>query len=92
MEPERWDLIKNVLADACTLSGEARKALIDQRCGSDTALRAEVETVLAAHDRQPNSWKYRLRDSPRIGSPKPQPCSAHTGSSATSAAAAWRRF
>src|ERR1700736_76638 len=53
MDPERWDLVKRILADACTLSGEARNALMDERCGSDTALRAEVESLLSAHDRHP---------------------------------------
>lgn len=53
MDAERWKLVKSVLGDACTLSREARNALMDERCGSDTALRAEVESLLAAHDGQP---------------------------------------
>src|SRR5258708_1731061 len=54
MDAERWDLVKRILADACTLSGKARIVLIDERCGSDTALRAEIESLLAAYDGQPH--------------------------------------
>ena len=54
MNAERWKLVKNVLGDACSLSREARNALMDELCGEEPALRAEVESLLAAHDRQPD--------------------------------------
>src|SRR5207253_3448754 len=43
--------VKDIFADACTLSGEARQILLNERCGSDTNLRAELDSLLVEHDR-----------------------------------------
>ncbi len=50
MTPERWRQVQDVLADAIAIAPAGRPALLDARCGSDLALKQEVESLLAAHD------------------------------------------
>lgn len=52
MNPERWEQVKSVfeLALACA-PGERASFLVDC-CGADEELRAEVESLLAAHDEE----------------------------------------
>ncbi len=49
MENERWQRIKTLLYDAIELSPDARSLFLDDVCGSDASLRAEVESLLEAH-------------------------------------------
>src|SRR5947209_15526092 len=62
MDSKRWKLVKTVLGDARTLSGEARKSLLDERCRNDQELRAEVESLLASYDCQP-----QFLETPAVG-------------------------
>ncbi len=48
MTPERFASVMEVLADALELAPDARGAFLDAACGGDGALRAEVESLLAA--------------------------------------------
>ncbi|HEX5707674.1 MAG TPA: protein kinase [Pyrinomonadaceae bacterium] len=51
MTPERWQRIKEVFNAALERGdGEARRALLDEACGDDSELRAEVESLIAAHE------------------------------------------
>ncbi len=51
MTPERWQQVKEVVADAAALSGEERAAWLDARCAGDAELRREVDSLLAhEHD------------------------------------------
>ncbi len=50
MDPERWQRIQDVLADAIECPPSERPALLDARCLNDPALRREVESLLVAHD------------------------------------------
>ncbi|MCP9493293.1 MAG: protein kinase [Pyrinomonadaceae bacterium MAG19_C2-C3] len=50
MKPERWKQIGNLFDDALELEGEARASFLDARCGDDAELRAEVESLLTAHE------------------------------------------
>jgi eukaryotic-like serine/threonine-protein kinase len=50
MTPERWQQIRDVLEKALSLAPEQRSALLDRACASDSALRKEVETLLASSD------------------------------------------
>jgi serine/threonine protein kinase/tetratricopeptide (TPR) repeat protein len=50
MPPQRWQQVQNVLADAIASAAADRVALLDARCGGDTELRREVESLLAAHE------------------------------------------
>ncbi|HJQ22671.1 MAG TPA: protein kinase [Blastocatellia bacterium] len=49
MTPERWQRIEQVYFAALARSPNERAAWLDQACRDDAALRAEVESLLAAH-------------------------------------------
>jgi serine/threonine-protein kinase len=46
--PERWKLVKSVLAAALERRGDERPAFLEAVCGEDSDLRGEVESLLAA--------------------------------------------
>ncbi|MEP6810733.1 MAG: protein kinase, partial [Chthoniobacterales bacterium] len=47
MDPERWQQVKSVLADALEQpTGPERRAFLSVTCADDTALRREVESLL----------------------------------------------
>jgi serine/threonine protein kinase len=46
--PERWRLIAPLLEQALEMPPEKRGAFLDQACGGDSGLRAEIEALLAA--------------------------------------------
>lgn len=48
-EPSTESPARRIFAEAVELRGPARAALLAERCGSDTALRAEVESLLRFH-------------------------------------------
>lgn len=48
MTAERWAQVKEVLAVAMSTPPDQRPAVLDRACGSDRALREEVESLLAA--------------------------------------------
>ena len=50
MEPERWQKIKLLFQAAEDLPTEARSAYLDEACGEDQSLRAEVESLLASRE------------------------------------------
>ena len=47
MTPERWRTVKDVFHQASSLPPELRPALLDRKCASDPALRADIESLLA---------------------------------------------
>lgn len=49
MAPDRWQLIKELFTLALELDEPLRNAWLDERCRDDAALRAEVDSLLAAH-------------------------------------------
>jgi len=42
----RWDEVKEIVADAFEVRGEERRRLVEERCGGDAALLAEVRSLL----------------------------------------------
>ena len=47
INPERWQQLKDILADALEVSSAAeRTALLETRCAQDAALRAEAEALV----------------------------------------------
>jgi len=50
MTPERWQQIKPILASALERPRAERAALLADRCGGDGTLRADIESLIAAHD------------------------------------------
>ena len=51
MSPERWRRVEDVLHAALTCEPGRRDAVVAAACAGDEALRREVESLLAAHDR-----------------------------------------
>ena len=47
MTPERWQQVKAVLAEALERPPGERAALLEEACGGDPSLRAEVESLIA---------------------------------------------
>src|SRR5687768_3641065 len=52
MTPERWQRIKELFHAAVELSPEERGAFLDASCAGDAEARAEVESLVAAHERE----------------------------------------
>ncbi len=50
MSADSWDDVERVFADAVELEPGPRAVLLDTRCAGQTALRAEVESLLASHE------------------------------------------
>ena len=50
MDAARWQTIKEIFATALEHETARRPAYLDQACGTDTELRAEVDSLLDAHD------------------------------------------
>ena len=50
MESDRWERVKEVFSVALEQDPAARQAYLTQACVGDTELRAEVESLLEAHD------------------------------------------
>jgi len=50
MNPDRWPDVSRVFAGACALQDKERLAYLEGACVDDPALRAEVESLLAAHE------------------------------------------
>jgi predicted ATPase len=56
--PERWQEIKKVLAGALERTPQERSAYLDQVC-AEPSLRREVESLIAAHSREDNTFLER---------------------------------
>jgi serine/threonine protein kinase/tetratricopeptide (TPR) repeat protein len=50
IDAERWDHVKRILQEALDLPGDQRPTYLDETCGDDQALRAEIESLLLAHE------------------------------------------
>lgn len=49
MNPERWEKVKELFGSTVELDPSRRSAFLREACGSDEALRREVESLLAAY-------------------------------------------
>ncbi len=49
-DPDRWERAKELFAATFERPADERAALLDQSCGDDADLRAQVDELLAAHD------------------------------------------
>ncbi len=50
MTPKRWHQIRDLLAKVIRLPAEDRPTYVVKVCGGDSALRAELESLIAAHE------------------------------------------
>jgi Tol biopolymer transport system component len=64
MTPERWAEVNHVLHRAMQVTPVKQAAFLDAACGSDEALRREVESLLAADDQARSSF---LQSPPAVG-------------------------
>ena len=54
----RYARAKEIFFDACDLAPERRGAFLDEACGGDAELRADVESLLANHDEnEADGWE-----------------------------------
>ncbi len=73
MTPEQWQQAREILADALELKPEDRPAFLSRACSSDSALRQDVERLLASSDEARSSFlqssAFRLGPTPgaRLG-------------------------
>jgi tetratricopeptide (TPR) repeat protein/tRNA A-37 threonylcarbamoyl transferase component Bud32 len=49
LTPERWLRVKDLFEEACTLDNVAQRLFLNDVCGNDGELRAEVASLLSAH-------------------------------------------
>ena len=49
-KPQQWGRIKELFGAALELAPSARAAFLRDACGEDENLKAEIESLLAAHD------------------------------------------
>jgi non-specific serine/threonine protein kinase len=55
--PSLYARAKSLFFDACDIAPEKRTAFLDQACGGDAALRAEVDSLLAHHaENEVDAW------------------------------------
>ena len=73
MTGERWQEIRNVLEAALPMDSTQRRAYLNQACASDSSLRREVESLLAADEQARTSFLQspplmtRLQKGTRLG-------------------------
>jgi eukaryotic-like serine/threonine-protein kinase len=51
MTPERWQQVKSIFNSALSYRPEERGVFISEACSGDEALRSEVESLIASHER-----------------------------------------
>src|SRR4051794_19276800 len=54
MQTEQWEKVKEVFTAAVELPAPQRETFLAESCGADAALRAEVDSLLAAHEEPKN--------------------------------------
>ncbi len=64
MTPERWQQIKNVFHSALECEPAQRPSFLSRACDDDVALREEVESLLAAHEKDGSFIDSPAYDSP----------------------------
>src|SRR5688572_25612361 len=52
MNPESWQRLKALFSEAMAVEASHRDAWLDEHCAGDADLRAELASLLAAHDRE----------------------------------------
>jgi eukaryotic-like serine/threonine-protein kinase len=80
MHPERWQRLESLFAEALSLPPAERGAFLARQCDGDADLRAEIESLLVAHDAQ----------GPLDGAPGPAPRDASPSLPGGSKLGAWQ--
>ncbi len=69
MQTEQWERVKELFHRALERSAEDRRALLDEACGGDAGLRAEIESLLASAD-EPDAFLDRTGSMNPVGLPE----------------------
>ncbi|MCP4249284.1 MAG: serine/threonine protein kinase [bacterium] len=69
MTPDRWQTVKDVFHAALERGPEERTAFVDDACGGDSELRAEVTRLLDRHNSQDGFLETLPRLSEAVGEP-----------------------
>lgn len=64
-----WNDVEAVFSSAVDLGDDQRRALLDARCADHVALRAEVESLLAVHDRSEHFMQHPTMAADPVGAP-----------------------
>ena len=59
IDPERWPLVKRLVADAVGLPPAERERFLAGECAADALLRHEVDVLLASHDAAGDMFENR---------------------------------
>ena len=51
MTPDRWQQVKEIFDSSLQYEGEERSGFLSSACGRDEALREEVESLIAWHEK-----------------------------------------
>src|SRR2546422_997775 len=73
MSTERWERTKQILEEALRLARDQRQVYLDQACGSDSDLRADVESLIASHEAAGSPVLYAAAPGPFPPNPFRQP-------------------
>lgn len=76
MDSNDWQRIEEVFLEAAARAGAERESFLDEACGDDGALRAEVEAMLATEDTDELLW---IRRQDRTGEPPAEPAGLAAG-------------
>jgi serine/threonine protein kinase len=82
LTPERWQKIKEIFGSALERKPSERSAFVNDACGHDKSLRAEVESLLAEAEGRgaATAWVFKTA-SPSAASPNPRDETAGLGAS-----------
>ncbi|HYP12515.1 MAG TPA: serine/threonine-protein kinase, partial [Bryobacteraceae bacterium] len=64
MNPEHWQRVKDLLNAALEVAPPERDDYLDKQCGSDAALRNEVQSLLASYDEAGDDFMDGVREEP----------------------------
>src|SRR5690242_5104538 len=70
VNPEKWERIKELLGSALEKEPADRSSFLRQACGSDDALRLELETLVASYDSEKSEAAEPLARASRIAGDK----------------------
>ena len=71
MTREEWQRVKDILHNALDVPRAARPRFLDEACNGDTALRGEVESLLASHDEAGTFIEEPMASAPKLTPPPP---------------------
>lgn len=78
LDPERWQVVKQILQQALDRDPDARPSFLEEACGGDAELKREVERLLAHHDQAQGEGFLSEDNANVIQQSQTQPLQEHT--------------